>query len=135
MIELITLPRTGQSPLQIRGELLAASDGERQAGQERNRWHKLEVYRTPFGNYVVRIAYRTHWQGEIDHDVVAVVGAPEGVATVLRDYDPCSVVQGYPKDGAYRERQAALLADVARRYQAQVSAALSLAPEFVEVAP
>ena len=129
--ETITLPRSGQPPLRFRGELLAESCGERQAGREQTRWHELAVYRTAGGVFVVRVAYLTRWEGELDRDEATVTDAA-GVGKVLRDYDPTSPVQGYPPGGAYAERQARLCADVRRRYEEQVSSLLAAAPEFAE---
>lgn len=129
--ETVTLRRSGQPPLRFRGELLAESDGERQAGKEHNRWHELAVYRTAGGQFVVRIAYRTRWEGELDRDAAEVTDAP-GVAAALRDYDPAAPVEGYPVGDAYAERQARLLADVRRRYEEQVSRILAADPEFAE---
>lgn len=115
------LPRTGDAPLAITGERIAESDGQHQAGREHNRWHELAVYRIQDGRYAVQIAYRSQWQGEIGHDLVEVVASSADVAEVFRRYDPATVVRGYPDRDHYRERQAALVADVRGRYQAQVS--------------
>lgn len=123
-----TLARTGQAPLKFTGELLKESDDER----HNNRWHELAVYRTTGGRYVVRIAYRTLWQGELARYAAEVVGGPDGVSRVLRNYDPCGPVTGYPLGAAYAERQARLMADIRNRYNAQVSELLASAPEFAE---
>jgi len=115
------LPRSGDAPLAITAEKIAASDGERQAGRERNRWHDLAIYRLSDGRYAVAIDYRTRWQGELDHHHVVVVASGADVSGVLRLYDPAAVVKGYPAGVGYERRQAALLADVRQRYEAQVS--------------
>jgi hypothetical protein len=128
----IVLPRTGQAPLTFTGELLAESDGERVAGKEANRWHELAVYRTAGGKYILRIAYRTRWEGELSHDEAEVVAAPEGVGATLRGYNPTGPVQGFPVGDVYAERQGRLLADVRRRYNAQVSEVLESDPAFAE---
>lgn len=62
-----TLRRTGQAPLRFQGELLAEADGEYESGRDFNRWHELTVYRTRGGKYVLRIAYRSAHQGELDN--------------------------------------------------------------------
>jgi hypothetical protein len=129
----ITLTRTGQAPLRFTGELLEESDGHIQGGKDHNRWHELAVYRTNGGSYVVRIAYKTIWQGELDREMAEIVGKPEAVAEVLRDYDPTSHVQGYPPGEHYAAKQARTLDDIRRRYDAQVSEILASAPEFAEV--
>lgn len=131
MSEEFTLPRSGRAPLRFRGELLAESDGERQAGREQSRWHELAVYRTDGGVFVVRIAYRTRWEGELHRDEAEAATAAE-VAAVLRHYNPAAPVQGYPPGDAYAERQARLVANVRRRYESQVSEILAADPAFAE---
>lgn len=128
----VTLPRTGDTPLTFSGELVADSDGQYAAGQNKNRWHELAVYRTTGGKYVVAIKYRTIWQGELDHDFAAVASDPKEAATLLREYDPTTYVVGYPIGEAYAEKQDRLMRDLTMRYQSQVSEVLSPA-EFSEV--
>jgi len=127
-----TLPRSGQAPLTFTGQQLAESDGERQSGKEHNRWHELAVWRTTGGKYVVQIAYRTKWQGELDHDAAVIVDQAKDVISVLTGHDPVAHVGGYPIGAAYAERQSRLLADIRARYDSQVSAILESAPEFAE---
>lgn len=126
----ITLKRTGKAPLRFTGELIKESDG---GSRDANRWHELAVYRTAKGKYVVRIAYRTRWQGELDRDTAEIVAKPNEVAAALEEYDPCSPVGGYPAGEAYADRQARLMNDIRRRYDAQVSELLASSPEFAEV--
>lgn len=128
----ITLKRTGKAPLRFKGELLEESEGERVGGRENNRWHELAVYRTPGGKYVVRIGYRTRWQGELGRDNAEIVAKPEEVAAVLRDYDPCAPVTGFPPGDAYAQKQARLMSDIRTRYEHQVSELLASSPEFAE---
>lgn len=128
----ITLPRSGQAPLVFVGEMLAESDGERVSGREQNRWHELAVYRTPGGKFVVRIAYRTRWQGELEHNAAEVCQQPREVATVLRDHNPTAAVVGYPTGSGYKDKQARLMADIRGRYEEQISEILASAPEFAE---
>ena len=103
----IRLQRTGDAPLRFDGELVGDSDGQRQAGRDRNRWHDLAVYRLKDGQYVVAIAYRTQWQGELDHHEAAVVSTAKDIVEVLREYDPCGHLGGFPAGPQYAERQAA----------------------------
>ena len=128
----ITLDRTGKAPLRFRGELLTELDDSRVGRKDQNRWYELAVYRTAAGSYVVRISYRTRWDGELDHDAAELIAEPRGVATTLQEYDPCSPVIGYPAGEAYAERQRRLEADIRRRYNSQVSELLASAPEFAE---
>lgn len=128
----ITLKRTGKPPLRFRGELIEESDGERQRGKENTRWHELGVYRTEGGKFVLRIAYRTRWQGELDRDDAVILDRPEKVAAALQGYDPCAAVEGYPPGDHYAQRQARLMDDVRRRYETQISELLASSPEFAE---
>ena len=129
--EPVTLQRTGNSPLTFTGELLASANGERQAGKEQNRWHEVAVYRTGGGRYVVSVHYRTRWQGELDHGQAEVAETAAEAAAVLRDYDPCGRVQGYPAGDHYAEKQSRLMADLRARYDTLVSEVLS-GEEFAE---
>jgi hypothetical protein len=133
-VDEITLPRSGAAPLRFRGELLAESDGERRSGREQTRWHELAVYRTAGDRYVVRITYRTRYQGEPDVDVALVTDAA-GVAAALESHDPCAAAVGYPPGEHYAERQRRLLEDLRRRYAAQVSEVLAADPAFAEDVP
>lgn len=128
----ITLPRSGRAPLRFAGEEIAVSDGERQAACNQNRWHELAVYRTDAGGYVVRVAYRTRWQGELDRDAAFVCAAAGDVVAALRAYDPTGPVRGFPPGSTYAERQERLLADLRARYEEQVSEVLA-SEEFTEV--
>lgn len=127
-----TVPRTGQAPLTFRGECLASADGEVQGGKDRNRWHEISVYRTPKGAYVVRVAYKTRWQGELDHDFAETTTDASAVATILRGYDPTEFVQGFPEGAAYESKQARMLADLRLRYESLVSEALASDEAFAE---
>jgi hypothetical protein len=125
----IRLNRTGDAPLRFDGEEVASSDGQRQGGRDRNRWHDLAVYRVADDRYVVAIAYRTQWQGELDHHAAVIVATAAEVAQVLRDHDPCGHLAGYPAGPQYADRQVALARDVRSRYETQVSDVLD-ADEF-----
>lgn len=114
------LTRTGDAPLVITGDLVAESDGERQANREHHRWHDLAIYRLTDGRYAVAITYRTKWHGELDRHHVRVVRDRADVPAIFRGYDPAAAVRGYPPGDAYRERQESLMADVRMRYEAQV---------------
>ena len=95
------LPRSGQAPLQIEGELICVSDGRfKHNGKEYDRYHVLEVYRlartpvsenTDGGLYALWIGYVSNWKGkrtEPGHDYAAVFASPQYVADALVAYDP-----------------------------------------------
>ena len=116
-----TLRRSGQPPLRFQGELIASADGQRRNGCKQDRWHELAVYRTQGGKYVVKIAYRTRWPGENDHEAAKVVDDARSVGTALSTYDPVEFVAGFPASDAYAGKQARLLQDLRLRYDALVS--------------
>lgn len=124
--------RTGQPPLAFQGKFLANSEGQRQCNREWNRWHDLCLYQSKDGRYIVSIAYRSNWQGEIEHDYFGIAGDLAAAVELLRKYDPCATVQGYPEGEAYAEKQARLLADIRRRYLAQVTELFGDSNEFAE---
>lgn len=129
----IKLDRTGEMPLAFEGELLASASSSIVAGQERNRWHEVAVYRTAGGAYVASIGYRTQWQGEQAGDSVAVLHGPEEVAEYLRMGDPASLVVGFPTGDRYADKQVRLIDQVERDYAALCSEVLgACGDEFVE---
>jgi hypothetical protein len=77
------LERTGLVPVIFAGELIAEADGRNHAGQERNRWYEIAVYRTQGATFVVQVVYRTIWQGESDYHWVLESAEASNVGTVL----------------------------------------------------
>lgn len=124
-----TLRRTGKPPLRFQGELLAEEEGD---GRDRTRWHSLRVYRTAGGRYVLHIEYTTRFQGESDYCAAWVLEDAVAVGKKLTEYDPTAHVAGFPPGEHYAEKQARLLADIRRRYEAQVSEILASDPGFAE---
>ena len=135
-MEEIRLPRSGLAPLVFTGGLIEGADvrGQRQGGRDQNRWFELAVYRTKGGKYVLSIDYKTCWQGELDHEYAEVLDDPASLTAALRDYEVGipDLVQGFPPGAAYADKQARLLQDLTRRFQAQVSELLGADPAFAE---
>jgi EXLDI family protein len=100
--------RTGASPLVFHGELLAEADSRQTAGRENNRWHRLAVYRTAAGTYVVSAAYHTQWQGEQERHWAAPASDGRSVETILLEIgaESQSLPIGYPAGDGYADRQA-----------------------------
>lgn len=127
----ITLPRTGDAPVTFEGELVAEQPAR--FTDDRQRHHKLAVYRTRDGSLVLHIHYQTDWKGEEPDDVVGVWQGPRAahdLAQYLRDYDPTCRVAGYPPGPGFREKQERLLFDIAHRYEAQVGRLLASRPDL-----
>jgi hypothetical protein len=134
-VEIITLTRSGQPPLRFRGELLAESDGQRQANREHNRYHTVRIWRTVAGRYLLCIAYHTHFQGELDWQDAVALDTPGAVTDMLVGHEPCANLRGYPPGPDFAERQARLETDIRSRWEAQVSDLLASSPEFAEEVP
>ena len=120
----ITLTRTGDRPLTFEGEQIAtASSGNHDA----TRWHELALYRTAT-RYVLAIAYRTRWEGELGRDDVTVEPDDACVANRLRAYDAAAHVLGYPPGEAYREKQLRMLRQMYARYEDAATRLLATLP-------
>jgi hypothetical protein len=126
--------RTGEPPLKFRGRSLVQVGGRIYQGQEQNRWHELEVFRTEGGNYVLAIGYHTQWQGEDDHLVALVCKQAGDVVARVRGYDPAEHVVGYPPGPGYADKQARLIETIRRRYNTLATDLYEqLGSEFAEV--
>jgi hypothetical protein len=84
------------------------------------------------GGYVVAIAYRTRWQGELDRDEAHTAARAVDVEKILRDYDPAGHVSGFPAGEHYAEKQRRLLSDIRARYEDQISSLLEKLPSDLE---
>lgn len=113
-----TLTRTGYPPLRFQGELIAESDTEQ---TQALRWYKAEIYRAENGSLVVTVGFRTNWEGEAEHDWVAVCETPAIAAETLRTYDVLPPGRGYPPSEQYRDRQEKLRSHLQRDYDAMIS--------------
>jgi hypothetical protein len=130
-METITLQRSGKGPLQFNGELVARSEGERQAHREHARYHDVAIYRTEGGSFVLWISYVTKWAGEVGHTTAEVIQDEQEMLTAFDKYDPTAHVVGFPPHENFREKQERLLDDIAARWKSQVSDVLN-SDEFAE---
>lgn len=131
-METITLPRTGDRPLQFEGDEIASADSRMISGQQANRWHELALYSTESGKYVISVGYRTQWQGELNHDSAIICVDPEAVTEELKRVNPLAHFVGFPSGGQYAEKQARLERDITARFGAAVSELLSdMTPERI----
>ncbi|MHC1697765.1 MAG: hypothetical protein AB9919_06855 [Geobacteraceae bacterium] len=129
---IITLPRTGDRPLQFQGQEIASSDTRMISGQQANRWHELSLYQTEVGKYVIAIGYRTQWQGELEHDSAIVCGDQASFAEELKQIDPLAHLVGFPPGPQYAEKQARIERDITARFAAAVTEVLMcLDPEQI----
>lgn len=145
-----TLSRTGESPLQFRGQLIAESDS-RPPGRpptDATRWHELALYELEPDpgteetraagvewprEYIVAVGWRTRWQGESDADDVLLAedGMPlsgtSEVVQALRDYDPLQHLTGYPPGEHYCDKQQRLEQALTREWRRAVTELLEAA--------
>jgi hypothetical protein len=88
--------------------------------------------RTVVDHYVVAVAYRTRWEGEVDHYSAEVCADPQAVADYLCGYDPTAYLLGLPPSEHYRERAERMRRELRLRYEAAVSEVLAvLEPERI----
>lgn len=145
---MLTLPRTGDRPLQFEGEPIAIASSEHLRGDgDATRWHELALYllkgsgpknskgRAP-QQYILAIGYRTRWQGELDHDQAEAFDSLEDVVTFLKNHDPTGGVlrvrgQGAAYEGL-RRKEIRRLAELSERWDAAVSLLLAELPEVIE---
>lgn len=120
----LTVPRSGNAPLEFEGELLCLSEGRLRNGQPNSHWHAITIYGVGGTHYVLHIGYRSLRRGEEPRDVALVLDGPAAVAQALKDYAPELDVQGYPPGLAYADKQARLLSDIRRRWNGQISEVL-----------
>lgn len=113
-----TLTRTGLPPLRFQGEVIAEADTEQ---LQALRWYKATIYKEKEGRFVVSIGFRSNWEGETEHDWVAICRNPSDVASSLRVYDVLPPGRGYPPSDSYQERQAKLRAHLQRDYDSMIS--------------
>jgi len=105
--------------------MIAKASSKFTRGQENNRWHIVDVYKSSTGKYVVDIGYRTQWQGENDRDDVFVAGDEKGVRFALLDYDVLGPVVGYPSGTQYADKNAALRKKLTENYAVLVTEVFS----------
>jgi hypothetical protein len=127
-----TLTRTGNRPLTFEGELVAHESTQIVNGKDHSRWHEITLYRATSGKFVIHVAYRTQWQGELDYEDVETCLGIDGATDWLRyEYDPCEHLVGYPEGSQFWTKQAKLMDDLTERYRNAVSNILKDFPEEI----
>lgn len=121
----VRLTRTGDAPLAFSGRILANVSGKRPGEGDLPRWHDVTIYETAGGQYVVAIAYRTTWKGEIGRDTLAVVTGRSELRDALKRHDPVAHVQVLPPGPQFAERQARMVAMVRQQWDGLVEMALT----------
>jgi hypothetical protein len=127
-----TLTRTGLRPITFTGELIAEADSEITGGKDHNRWHELALYRTAAGTYLAHVGYRTHWQGELDHDEVEELPDADALEGFLDSVDPCEHMAEMP-GGEQFDRKRQFRQDLLNRnFRHAISELLVAMPKHIE---
>jgi hypothetical protein len=103
-MEKITLPRTGNRPLQFTGEQIASASTRQMQGAGENRWWDLTLYRADSGRYAVQIEYNSQWQGEQAHSAALIADTAADIVRRLAEYGWRSRIHGYPRGQDDRQR-------------------------------
>lgn len=106
MTEETVVQRTGDRPLAFTGELVDFVSTKTDQGYGDGRWWELKLFRAeskpaaagapPPKRWVLQIAYKTRWQGELYLDSVIVADSDEELAAFAKDFDFMKAVRGYP---------------------------------------
>jgi hypothetical protein len=131
-----TLTRTGNRPLAFEGEQIAHESTQIVNGKDHNRWHEITLYRAASSKFVIHIAYRTQWQGELDHDdAEAFNNTDEMIEWIRTKYSPGQFVSGFPEGPQFNYKRGRALHDLWDRYHHAVSHLLKEFPEDLDAAP
>lgn len=119
-----TLQRTDDRPVVFTGELIASAKSPGHArslksSTEKAHWFEMDCYKTAGGKYIISLRYR--YQGklfrEVPYDKVILSDSQELMFREADDFDPMSVVGGYPKTEHWRDKQTGLERDIRRDYE------------------
>ena len=76
--------RDGERALAFSGRIIGSADDK---DHNSTRWTTVTIYRTASGRVVVKVEYRTQWQGESDHVRADSFGTATGAISYLRHAD------------------------------------------------
>jgi hypothetical protein len=105
---------TGELSLEFDGISLISESNHWVNGQDRNRYHSIDIYEPSDGGYILHICFVTHWQGEHDQKEVWELGTLDQVVKILENYDPIEFLIGFPNGQHFAEKQARLEDALAR---------------------
>lgn len=128
---MITIRRSGNSPLQFVGEKIASSTSHHHQGPCSNRWHELALYQTESRAYVLAIAYHTQWEGEHDRHHAWQCADRAELVDCLTSYRIMSDMIGYPPGKQFDERRQHAEKIMIQAWEQAVSKLLSEFPEKI----
>jgi hypothetical protein len=118
----ITVPRTGNWPLEFDGEELGTASSHT---PEATRWHELAAYRTASGGHVLHVGFRSQWRGEPPQDAALFAeslaeAADYACAAAL----PAEFLEGYELFRRSPEKKAKIEGEVLARLSVALEAVL-----------
>lgn len=99
---------TNEFPLEFKGELLFEASNSWINGQDRNRFHRLEIYKAQDseGDYfIVWVEFKTYWQGEKSISEFFTAEDKDEIKSILETYNPIAYLIGYPDGEHYVDKQ------------------------------
>ena len=136
-IDRITLERTGQAPIAFAGRLIAEVSGRTinaPAAQDNSDWWDISIYQTDTPGspapHVVAIKYTNDHRGRVASQQAAC--CTNDPAAALGEYNPLSVLRGYPPAPQYAERQRHLEKNCRLQFDMLVSSVLKQFPEEID---
>lgn len=130
-MQTITLPRSGQAPLQFTGDQVAESGSRDTKGPCQTRWHEMVVYRAESGKLVLAIEYKTQWQGEHDRFQAWVCETPAGLRERLAEVDPFADLIGFPPGAQFDAKRQHTEKCLRQCWEGAVSELLAAFPETI----
>lgn len=113
----IMLERSGNTPIRVRGELVAEASG---AAEKAIRWHTIRVVRVEGGGWAAGVEFCTTWKQEPGHAEAIRTDKVQEVIDFLVGYDLEAHIRGFPPGEKYQARQDRLLAELRAAYDEQV---------------
>lgn len=136
MTEANVLPRTGDRPLAFSGDLIATATTKTHDGPGSTRWWELSLFKPESKQvgsietqrWVLHVAFKTQWQGELYQDSVIVADSADELTREAKAFPFLKSVRGYPK--GQDERQNRLVEALTARWNDALSVILGhLGPE------
>lgn len=127
----ITIPRSGQAPLQFTGNQIWTSNSHDTHGPCRSRWHELFAYDTKDGQFVLAIAFFTKWQGEHNRTHAWVCASLGDLCRRLAEFDPFADLIGFPPGAQFDAKRKHTEKCLRQCWEGAVSELLDEFPEII----
>ncbi|MFZ5773084.1 MAG: hypothetical protein ACOY4W_16815 [Thermodesulfobacteriota bacterium] len=127
----ITLPRSGQAPLQFPGRLEVDSTSQRFNSPCQRRWHQLYIYRHQDGRLVLAISYFSGWQGEVPRHHAYICTDEAELRRRIAEHDPLADLIGLPPGEQFAVKQERMKGILRQCWDNAVSSLLDKYPEKI----